>query len=206
MLAEPWPPQTSDYATMLPSEWSTLVHRGDTDGLRIPGYPRFCRLAKKLIWVFCTILRKKSNECFGQQNIFHLGSRSVDHSWNSDMEAAIVTEIPGKILIPKRSGFLYMGDGLQRDQASYEELGVEDIKTYRIAKHPGPGGNPQNGPCTSFREEKLTFTKASTVQLGIFKDSVWRLGISLVIQIKNGQVHSSHKAMASHGLPWWLRG
>lgn len=64
-------------------------------------------------------------------------------------------------------------------QASFEELGVEDIKTYRIAKHPGRGGNPQNGPCTSFREDKLTLTKASTAQPGIFKDSVWRLGIIL---------------------------
>lgn len=112
MLAEPWPPQMSDYATMLPSEWSTLVQWGDTDGLLIPGYPRFCRLAKKFIRAFCTILRKNSSECFGQYNIFHLGSKSVDLPWNSDMEAAIVTEIPGKILIPKRSGFLYMGDGL----------------------------------------------------------------------------------------------
>lgn len=112
MLAEPWPPQMSDYATMLPSEWSTLVQWGDTDGLLIPGYPRFCRLAKKFIWAFCTILRKNSSEIFGQYNIFHLGSKSVDLPWNSDMEAAIVTEIPGKILIPKRSGFLYMGDGL----------------------------------------------------------------------------------------------
>lgn len=49
-------------------------------------------------------------------------------------EAGVATEIPGKTLVPKCSGFLYEGAGFQRGQISHEELVVEDMKTYSIGQ------------------------------------------------------------------------
>lgn len=60
----------------------------------------------------------ETEEDYGSQadlsfaSIFYLGFRPIEHPWNSVMEAAIVTEILGKTLVSKSSGFLYMGDGL----------------------------------------------------------------------------------------------
>lgn len=72
----------SDYAAMLPSEWSSLAH-GETQDYR-------------------------SRAHLGFANIFHLGSRPTEPPWNSVMAAATVTEILGKILVPKSSGLPYV--------------------------------------------------------------------------------------------------
>lgn len=44
------------------------------------------------------------------------------------MKVPIVTETLGKTLVPKSSGFVHVGDGLQRGQISHQELGAEEMK------------------------------------------------------------------------------